>query len=86
MATRKFKVGEKVKVIGYRPGAYAPGVKDELGTEKLFQYMVGRVYTVKGFDKYGNVELHPTRHDWVWIEPELLKLRAKSKRKKHKSR
>ena len=80
---RKFKIGDKVKVIGYRPGVYPPGVKDELGTEKLFRYMVGRIYTVKGFDKYGDVKLEPRRFkDTVWIEPDLLKLRAQQAKKR----
>jgi hypothetical protein len=39
--------------------------------------MLGKIYTVRGFNKRGNVELHPTRLDWVWIEPEFLKLRAR---------
>jgi hypothetical protein len=37
--------------------------------------MVGKVYTVKGFDKIGNAELWPKRSDVVWIEPEFLQLR-----------
>jgi hypothetical protein len=28
------------------------GMKDELGTEKLFKNMLGRDYTVRGFDGY----------------------------------
>jgi hypothetical protein len=43
--------------------------------------MLGSVYTVRGFDKYGNVELEPKRFNTVWIEPEFLKLRAKRKTK-----
>jgi len=31
------------------PVTYPPGVKDELGTEKLFKGMIGKVYTVRGF-------------------------------------
>jgi len=38
------------------PVTFAPGVKDELGTEKLFKSMLGKVYTGRGFDRYGNVE------------------------------
>jgi hypothetical protein len=58
---KKFRVGDKVKVVGMSPVTFAPSVKDELGTEKLFKSMVGKVYTVRGFDKYGNVELQPKR-------------------------
>jgi hypothetical protein len=76
---RKFRVGDRVKVIGYSPAFYPPGIKDELGTEKLFKSMVGRIYTIRGFDKYGHAELQPTHSDKVWIEPELLQLRTKRK-------
>jgi hypothetical protein len=81
MGKRKFAVGDKVKVVGMAPVTYAPGVKDELGTEKLFKSMLGRVYTVRGFDKYNHVELHPNRLNWVWIEPGFLELRARKKKK-----
>jgi hypothetical protein len=77
MAKRKFHVGDKVKVTGMSKITYAPGVKDELGTEDLFKGMMGKVYTVRGFDKYGYVELHPKRSDWVWVEPEFLKFQKK---------
>jgi hypothetical protein len=39
---RKFRVGDKAKVVGMSPVTFAPGVKDELGTEKLFKSMLGR--------------------------------------------
>jgi hypothetical protein len=64
------------------PVTFPPGVKDKLGTEKLFKSMLGKVYTVKGVDKYGNVELCPKRLNTVWVEAEFLKLRARGK--KHK--
>jgi hypothetical protein len=79
---RKFQVGDKVKVIGMSPVTFAPGVKDELDTEKLFKSMLGQVYTVQGFDRYGNVELHPKRLSSVWVEPEFLKLRARKRKPK----
>jgi hypothetical protein len=61
MGKRKFRLGEKVRVIGLPKITFSPGVKDELGTQKLFKSMLGRVYTVRGFDKYGHIELHPKR-------------------------
>ncbi len=39
---RKFRIGDKVKVVGMSPVTFAPGVKDELGTEKLFKSMLGK--------------------------------------------
>jgi len=70
---RKFRIGDKVKVVGMSPVTFALGVKDELGTEKLFKSMLGKVYTVRGFDRYGNVELQPKPLNTVWVEPEFLK-------------
>jgi hypothetical protein len=81
MAKRKFHVGDKVKVTGMPKVTYPPGVKDELGTEGLFKSMIGKVYIVRGFDKYGHVELHPRRSDWIWVEPEFLKLQKKKTKK-----
>jgi hypothetical protein len=78
---RKFGVGDEVKVIGLPRITFAPGVKDELGTVKLFRSMLGKVYTIRGFGKYGFVELEPKRLNSVWIEPEFLKLRARKKKK-----
>lgn len=74
MAKRKLKVGDKIRVTGYRPAKYAPAVEDDMGTEELFKSLVGRRYTVRGFDRYGNIELQPKRLDTVWIEPDLVEL------------
>jgi hypothetical protein len=79
VVSKKFRVGDKVKVVGMSPATFAPRVKDELGTEKLFKSMLRKVYTVRGFDKYGNVELQPKRLNTVWVEPEFLKLRARKR-------
>jgi hypothetical protein len=51
--SKRFRIGDKVKVVGMSPVTFAPDVKDELGTEKLFKSMLGKVYTVRGFDRYG---------------------------------
>jgi hypothetical protein len=80
MRKQTIRRGDKVVVIGLSTVTYPLGVKDELGTEKLFKSMLGKVYTVRGFDNYGNIELHPTRRDAVWIEPKFLKLRARKQK------
>ena len=69
-----FKVGDIVEVAHYTPEQYPPGVKDELGTEALFQRIVGRRYRIMGFDEHGHIELHLTRSDWIWVKPEDVKL------------
>lgn len=83
MAKIKLRVGDKVRVTGMSPVTFPPGVKDELGTEKLFKSMLGKVDTVRGFDKYGNVQLVPKRVSTVWVEPEFLKLVASSAKKRN---
>lgn len=74
MSKPKFKVGDKIRVVGYRPGKYAPGFVDDMGTEELFKSLVGRRYTIRGFDDYGNIELRPKPNNVVWIEPDLVQL------------
>ena len=74
MPKTHLKIGDTIRVIGYRPVKYAPGVTDEMGTEELFKSLVGHSYKVKGFDDYGNIELEPKRLNWVWIEPDLVEL------------
>jgi len=80
MTQMTFKVGDKIRVVGYRPGVYPPGVEDDMGTEALFKSLVGRRYTIRGFDAYGHIELRPRRTHTVWIEPDLVKLVKPSQR------
>jgi hypothetical protein len=79
MPRRKFKVGDKVVVTGSPPMTFPPGFSDDLGTKKLFRDMVGHVCTIRGFDRFGHVELCPKRLHSIWIEPEFLRLRKKPK-------
>lgn len=72
MTRTKLQIGDRIRVTGYRPPRYAPGVEDEMGTEALFRHMVGRRYTVRGFDEHGNIELRPKHDHTVWIEPDLV--------------
>lgn len=74
MSRSKFKAGDTIRVIGYRPGVYPAGVQDEMGTEKRFKSLDGCCYTIKGFGEYGHIELEPNWHDTVWIEPDLVEL------------
>jgi hypothetical protein len=81
MAKRKFKVGDKVLVTGEPDFGYPPRFRDDIGTKKLLKSMVGKVFTIRGFDEYGNVELRPRRLNFVWLEPQFLKLRARKREK-----
>jgi hypothetical protein len=80
MIRHKFKIGDKVYVTGVPPITFPPGVKDELGTRKPFKSMAGKVYTVRGFNELGYIELWPNRLSSVWIEPDFLKLRARRRK------
>jgi hypothetical protein len=71
------RVGDTVRVVAYTPGRYRPGVRDELGTERLFKGLVGRTFRVFGVDRYGHVELRPTRKDTVWIRQKDVELERK---------
>jgi hypothetical protein len=44
--SRKFRIGDKVKVVGMSPVKFAPGIKDELGIEKL--NAIGKVVSLSG--------------------------------------
>src|SRR5215469_1642928 len=83
MPKHRFQIGDKVRVTGMSPVTFPLGAKDELGTEKLLKNMLGKVYTVQGLDKYGNLELEPKRLNIVWVEPEYLKLVARKAKKTH---
>jgi len=80
MPERQFKVGDIVEVVHYTPRRYAPGVKDELGTERLFRRIVGKKFRIMGFDEYGYVELRPTKRDTIWMGRDDVRL-ASPKRK-----
>ena len=85
----KPKIGDTVKVIGYRPPENAsskdPKIEDEMGTEKLFKSLVGRTFTVRGYDDFGHIELQPTPLDFIWIAPDLVEV-VKSAHKKKSSK
>jgi hypothetical protein len=74
MTKPKLKIGDKIRVIGYRPGKYPAGYVDDMGTEQLFKSLVGRRYTIRGINEYGNIELRPNPLNTVWIEPDLVRL------------
>ena len=45
--SRKFRIGDKVKVVGMSPVKFAPGIKDGLGIEKL-NAVIGKVVSLSG--------------------------------------
>ena len=78
------KIGDTVRVIGTWPSDYKIRQQDELRTLELFRFWVGREFKVRGFDRYGYVELWPgddpkVRKEFgnghsIWMEPEFLRI------------
>ena len=71
------KIGDKIRVV--KIPISAEGVSDEMGTQKLFEDCLGKVFEIKGFDDIGHIELHVGKlrgeKDYlhsVWIEPEFV--------------
>jgi hypothetical protein len=75
---RKFKIGDRVKVIGN-----PPDLDDSAGidTPGVFKRSLGRTFSIRRFGKYGHAELEVTKRDTIWIEPQFLSP-AKIKRTK----
>jgi hypothetical protein len=86
-----FKVGDRVRIVEIPEDLKAPAYdakhdtqKPKLRTAKLFRFCLGRGFTVRGFGKYGHVELEVDedrqvrkafgKFNTIWIEPEFLKL------------
>jgi len=57
MGQTKIHLGDKVRVVGIPKLTFAPGVKDEMGTRKLFKSMLRRVYTVRVLTKSETLSL-----------------------------
>lgn len=72
MRAPKFKKGDKIRVVAYRPAQYPPEYVDDMGTEDLFKSLVGRRYTIRDIDEYGLIELRPKPGHAVWIEADLI--------------
>jgi hypothetical protein len=98
----RLEVGDRVRIIDISADLKDPGYDSkhdecrEMRTGELFRFCVGRVFTVYGFDRYGNVELHAGNSSavrkkfgkWhsIWSEPKFLKLVRKRKVQRKKLR
>jgi hypothetical protein len=99
---RPFAIGDHVRIMDISADLKAQNhdLKNaeyqDMRTAELFRFCVGRVFTVYGFDRYGNVELHVGNSSavrerfgkWhtIWSEPEFLKLVSKRKMAAKRSR
>jgi hypothetical protein len=86
---RKFQIGDRARFVDIPESMKDPSYDTksddhhEMRTAELFRFCAGRVFTVYGFDRYGNVELHVGNSPavrrkfgkWhtIWSEPEFLK-------------
>jgi hypothetical protein len=90
-----FAIGDHVRIMDISADLKAPNYDlkyaehREVRTAELFRFCVGRIFTVYGFDGYGNVELRvgnsPAvrkkfgKYHTIWSEPAFLKLVKKRK-------
>jgi hypothetical protein len=59
-------------------------------TGELFRFCVGRKFTIRGFDRYGYIELQVDDDpavkrkfglNWIWVEPQFVELISKTRRR-----
>ena len=59
-------------------------------TGELFRFCVGRKFTIRGFDRYGYIELQVDDDpavrrkfglNWIWVEPKFVELISKARRR-----
>jgi hypothetical protein len=85
---RKFRTGERIRIIDISGNLKDPkyDLKDaesrKMRTAELFRFCLGRSFTIYGFDRYGNIELHVSNSSavrkkfgkwhWIWVEPQFV--------------
>jgi hypothetical protein len=93
----KFRVGDRVRIADIAKELKDPNYDRKLRgmrTAELFRFCLGRVFTIRGFDRYGNVELHVSRSPavrkkfgkwhWIWSQPDFLNKVTRRQRRVHK--
>jgi hypothetical protein len=75
----RLRKGDVVRIIGV-PDLSGMGADCIAESRPVFEYLVNKYKTIRGFDKWGNVEIEfriphegPHSSHTVWIEPFLLK-------------
>jgi hypothetical protein len=71
----RLRIGDVVTVKQIPPGVK----KLPLATKKIFRHCLGRAYTVRGFDRYGHIELRPKQLESIWVEREFVSVRRRKK-------
>ena len=89
-ARPSLRIGDRIRILEISEDVKDPNfdLRDaehkEMRTAELFRFCQGLVFTVFGFDRYGNVELHVSnspavrkkfgKSHWIWCEPEFVRL------------
>ena len=87
-----FRTGDGVRVSDVPAGFKDPEYGDdlEMRTGELFRFCVGRKFVIRGFGRYGHIELQVDDDpavkkkfglNSIWIEPTFLELVTKTRRK-----
>ncbi len=87
----RFRVGDKVLILDIPANLKDSGYKDvpEMRTAELFRFCVGRKFLIRGFDRYGFIELRVDDDpvvkrrfglNSIWLEPYLLESISKARR------
>ena len=91
------KIGDRVRIIDISKYLKDPNYEfkdegyQEMRTAELFRFCIGREFTIRGFDKYGHVEIDASanrivrkefgKYHTIWSEQEFLKRVSSAKKK-----
>ena len=86
MAAATYKIGDKVRLLQVPQSLLALENPVAIETAAFISLCVGKVFTVRGFDEHGQLELWTTdkgnerkrglglKTHWIWTEPEYVEL------------
>jgi hypothetical protein len=82
---RPFNIGDVIRVTRIPPAVQTDGPPE---TRRLFKRAVGVTFVVRGFGRYGHIELDVSKIEplnTIWIEPDCVQLfRRRSIRRRRK--
>jgi hypothetical protein len=84
-------MGDRVRIVDIPNDLKSPSYKDDpdMRTGELFRFCIGRTLTIRGFDRYGYIELEVDDDpavkkkfglNWIWVEPKFIELISKTRR------
>ena len=86
MSTRRpFNIGDVIRIMRIPPVVQSNSPPE---TRRLFKQALGSTFVVRGFGRYGHIELDVSKIEplnTIWIEPDCVQLfRRRSMRHRHK--